>query len=73
METHELKKYLAGFSIAGLLAGAGLAIGFGTSNAADNSTGGMGGTGVTTEQSMTKSGGSESKATPTSEPTPTGG
>ncbi len=72
METQELKKYLARFSIAGLLAGTGLVIGFGTSNAVDNSNGG-GGTGITTEQSMTKSGGSESKATPTSEPTPTGG
>ena len=33
METKDLKKYLAGFGIAGLLAGAGLAVGAGTGNA----------------------------------------
>ncbi len=73
METQDLKKYLAGFSIAGLLAGAGLAVGAWTSYAADNSTGGNGGTGVTTEQTTPMSGCSGSKANPTSEPTPTGG
>ncbi len=72
METQELKKYLAGFSIAGLLAGTGLAVGFGSSSAADNSTGGMGRSGVTTEQSMTTGGRSESTSAPTSEPTPSG-
>jgi radical SAM modification target selenobiotic family peptide len=34
MENQDLKKYLAGFGIAGLIAGAGLAVGPGTSNAA---------------------------------------
>jgi len=34
MDTQDLKKYLAGFGIAGLLAGAGLVVGSGTSNAA---------------------------------------
>ena len=34
METKDLKKYLAGFGIAGLLAGAGLAVGAGADNAA---------------------------------------
>jgi radical SAM modification target selenobiotic family peptide len=33
METKDLKKYLAGFGIAGLLAGAGLAVGVNTGNA----------------------------------------
>ena len=33
MDTKDLKKYLAGFGIAGLLAGAGLATGAGTSTA----------------------------------------
>ena len=32
METKDLKKYLAGFGVAGLLAGAGLAVGAGASN-----------------------------------------
>jgi len=73
METQDLKKYLAGFSIAGLLAGAGLAAGIRTSSAADNSTGGNGSSGVTTEQTMSMSSCSGSKANPTSELTPTGG
>ena len=34
METKDLKKYLAGFGIAGLLAGAGLAVGAGSDKAA---------------------------------------
>jgi radical SAM modification target selenobiotic family peptide len=72
MDTQDLKKYLAGFSIAGLLAGAGLAAGAGTGNAADNSTE-KSSTGVTTEQTATKSSLNGMKATPTSEPTPTGG
>jgi radical SAM modification target selenobiotic family peptide len=33
METKDLKKYLAGFGIAGLLAGAGLIVGADTGNA----------------------------------------
>jgi len=33
MDTKDLKKYLAGFGIAGLLAGAGLALGTGACNA----------------------------------------
>jgi radical SAM modification target selenobiotic family peptide len=33
MDKQDLKKYLAGFGIAGLIAGAGLAVGSGTSNA----------------------------------------
>jgi radical SAM modification target selenobiotic family peptide len=73
METQDLKKYLAGFSIAGLLAGAGLVMGAGTCNAADNSANGKDGSSVTTEQTITKSSLKVSYATPTSEPTPTGG
>ena len=34
METRELKKLLAGFGVAGLIAGAGLVVGGGTSGAA---------------------------------------
>ncbi|HYA86867.1 MAG TPA: SbtA family thio(seleno)oxazole RiPP natural product precursor [Nitrospirota bacterium] len=55
MDTRDLKKYLAGFGIAGLIAGAGLAVGAGASNAAGSCSGGKGGTGVTTEQTITKS------------------
>ncbi len=33
MDTQDLKKYLAGFGIAGLIAGAGLTLGLGTGNA----------------------------------------
>jgi radical SAM modification target selenobiotic family peptide len=36
MDTKDLKKYLAGFGIAGLIAGAGLVVGTGTSNAASS-------------------------------------
>lgn len=55
MDTQDLKKYLAGFGFAGLLAGFGLAIESGTSNAADNSAGVKGDTGVTTEQTVSES------------------
>jgi radical SAM modification target selenobiotic family peptide len=36
MDTQDLKKYLAGFGIAGLLAGAGLVVGSSISNAASS-------------------------------------
>jgi radical SAM modification target selenobiotic family peptide len=72
MDTRDLKKYLAGFSIAGLLAGFGLAVVSGTGKAADNSAGGKSGSDVTTEQTMPNSGCSGLKATPTSDATPTG-
>ena len=72
MHIKDLKKYLAGFSIVGLLAGAGLAVGSGMGNAADNAAG-KDGTGVTTEQTTPQSNVKGLNAVPTSEPTPTGG
>jgi len=68
MNTQNLKKYLAGFSIAGLLAG----FGFAVESAADDSAGGKSGSDVTTEQTTPNSGCSGLKATPTSQATPTG-
>jgi radical SAM modification target selenobiotic family peptide len=69
MDIQDLKKYLAGFGIAGLIAGAGLVLG-GNAVAAESSCTGKG-TAVSTEQTSTQSSGSEMKAEPESAPTPT--
>jgi len=68
MNTRNLKKYLAGFSIAGLLAG----FCFGVESAADDSAARKSGSDVTTEHTVPNSGCSGLKATPTSDATPTG-
>ena len=72
MDTQDLKKYLAGFGIAGLIAGAALAIGPTTGKAESSCTGNKGGTGVTTKDTSTQSSCSGSKAAPTAAPAPTG-